>query len=98
MNDTFLVGMVHSIADRHKQFQTLPSAQPVLITVLGNRNPFDQFHHEIGPARLRCPGVENPGDVGMVHHGQDLSFGLKTGHDFPGVHAQFDDLQGHPTS
>jgi hypothetical protein len=31
----------------------------------------------------------------MVHHRQGLPFGLEPGNHLPGVHPQFDDLQGH---
>jgi hypothetical protein len=32
----------------------------------------------------------------MVHDGQGLAFRLQAGQDLLGVHAQLDDLQGHP--
>ena len=39
-------------------------------------------------------GVEHLGDVRMVHQCQGLPLGLEAGHDFAGVHAGLDDLQG----
>ena len=33
----------------------------------------------------------------MVHHGQGLALGLEPRHDGPGIHAQFDDLEGDST-
>ena len=34
----------------------------------------------------------------MVHHRQSLALGLKPGDDTPGVHAELDHLEGHPTT
>ena len=50
---------------------------------------------EVRPAGVGHPGVEHLGDVGMVHHGQGLFFGLEPGDDLPAVHARLDDFQGH---
>jgi hypothetical protein len=36
-------------------------------------------------------------DVGVIHHGERLAFGLEAGHDLPGVHAQLDDFQSNAT-
>jgi hypothetical protein len=55
----------------------------------------DEFHDEVRPARIRCPGIEDAGDVDVVHHRQGLPFGLEAGDDLPGVHAGLDDLEGH---
>ncbi len=54
----------------------------------------DQLHDEVRPAGFRRPGVEDAGDVDMVHHGQGLPLGLEAGDDLPGVHARLDDLEG----
>ena len=37
--------------------------------------------------------VENPGDIRMVHHREGLALGFEAGHNFAGVHADFDDLE-----
>ncbi len=57
-----------------------------------DRNPVDQFHHKVRPATFSCAGIEDPRDVGMVHERERLTFRLKTGDHFPGVHA---DLEGY---
>ncbi len=69
--------------------------QIVLIAVVRDGNAAHQFHHEIGPARVRRPRIENLGDVGMIHHRQRLPLGLEAGHDRSRVHPQLDDLQRH---
>ena len=57
--------------------------------------PLDQLHHEVGTAGFGCAGVEHPGDVGVVHHGQGLALGLEPGDDLFRVHPRLDDLQSH---
>ncbi len=47
-------------------------------------------------SRVRRPGVEHLGDVGVVHHRQCLALGLEAGDHLLGVHPELDDLQGHP--
>ena len=44
------------------------------------------------------PGVEDPGDVGVVHHRQGLALGLEPGDDLLRVHAGLDDLQRDPAA
>src|SRR5262249_54496030 len=54
-----------------------------------------------GTQRRLCVGraaIEDAGDVGMVHHGQGLTFRLEAGHDLPRVHPQLDDLERYATT
>ena len=69
--------------------------QVVVVAVLGDRHAVDQLHDEVRPARFRGPGVEDAGDVDMVHHGQGLTLGLEAGDDLAAVHAGLDDLERH---
>ena len=55
--------------------------------------PLDQLHDEVGPAAVGRAGVEDAGDVGMVHQRQGLPLGLEAGDDVARVHARLDDLQ-----
>ena len=66
----------------------------VLVAVAGDRDALDQLHDEVGPARVGRAGVEDLGDVGVVHQGQGLPLGLEAGEDLAAVHAGLDDLQG----
>ena len=43
-------------------------------------------------------GIEDLGDVGMVHQGQGLALSLEASDDTLGVHAQLDDLEGDAAS
>jgi hypothetical protein len=58
-------------------------------------NPLNQFHHEIRLFFVRRSSIEHLGDVGVVHQGQCLPFGLKARHDLPGIHADLDDFERH---
>ncbi len=42
----------------------------------------------------RCAGVEDAGDVGVVHHRERLALGFEAGDHLAGVHAGLDDFQG----
>ena len=45
------------------------------------------------PAGRSCPGVQNLCDVGVVHEGKCLAFGLEAGEDLSGIHAGLHDLE-----
>ena len=68
--------------------------QLVVVAVFRDRDPADQFHHEVGPSLLGRSGVQHVGDVGMIHQGESLAFGLKPGDHGFAVHAWLDDFQG----
>ncbi len=64
-----------------------------VVAELGDGHAVDQLHDEVGPAALGGAGVEDAGDVLMVHHGQGLPLGLEAGDDLAAVHARLDDLE-----
>ena len=72
--------------------QPFSRSQVVLVAVVGNRLAADELHHEIGPAGLGGAGVEDLGNVRVVHQGQGLPLGLEAGDYLPRVHAEFDDF------
>ena len=65
----------------------------VAVAILGDRDALDQLHDEVGPAGVGGAGVEDLGDVGVVHQRQRLPLGLEAGDDLAGVHARLDDLE-----
>ena len=67
--------------------------EPVLVAIFGERNAFDQLHHEERPALLGRAGVENLGDIGVIHQRQRLPLGLEPRQDGPGIHARLDQLE-----
>ncbi len=95
VDDALLVRVLDGVADLDEQVKPFPGAEAVLVAVVGDADAPDQFHDEVGAARLGGAGVEHLGDVGMVHHGQSLPLGLEARDHRLGVHAQLDDLQRH---
>ena len=83
VDDPFLVGVLDRLADRRRKFAAARGRQLVVVAVLGDRHALDQFHDEVGPAGVGGAGVEDPGDVGVVHQGQRLPLGLEAGDDLP---------------
>ena len=93
MDDSFLVRVLHGVADLDEQFQPLVDGQVVLVAIRGDWDAADQFHHEVGAARVGRPGIEHAGDVRVVHQRQGLPLGFEPGDDLPGIHARLDDLE-----
>jgi hypothetical protein len=95
VDDPLLVGVLDGLADRHEQLQPLARRQPAVVAKLRDGDAVDQLHDEIGPAARRGVGVEDAGDVLVVHERQGLPLRLEAGEDLPAVHAGLDDLQGN---
>ena len=93
MDDALVVGVLHRLADQDEQLQPLARRQPVLIAELGDRHAADQLHDEIRPARVGGAGVEDLGDVGVVHQGQGLALGAEPRQHLAAVHPGLDELQ-----
>ena len=85
VDDPLLMGVLDRVANLDEQLEPLTRIELVLVAVVGDRNAPHQFHHEVGPARFGGAGIEDPGDVGMVHHRQRLPLGLEPGDDLPCV-------------
>jgi len=88
--------MLDRAADVAEKRKPLLDRQPRAITVLRDRIAADQFHHEVRPPVLRRAGVEDPGDVGVIHHGQGCRSASKRAINLLAVHARLDDLEGDP--
>src|SRR5262249_44271131 len=95
VDDPFLVRVLDRVADGDEQFKALSRREVVGVTVLGNRYAVHQFHDEVRAAALGGAGVQDFGDVLMVHHGERLPLGLEAGDNLRGVHPWFDHLQGN---
>jgi hypothetical protein len=97
VDDALLVGVLHSRADLHEQLQPLADVQLVGVAVLVERDAPDQLHHEEGGAVGGGAGVEQPGDVGVVHQRDRLPLGLEAGENDPGSAAlDANELDGDP--
>ena len=95
MDNALLVCVLDSVADVDEQIQSLAYIELVLVAVSRNGHAVDQFHDKIGSSGIRGPGIQDLGDVGMVHQGQGLTFGPESGNHLVRVHAQLDDLEGN---
>ena len=98
VDDSFLMCMLNGFTNGYKQFQSLASCQFMCIAILCYWNTFNQFHHEIGSTGFRRTGIENFGDIRMVHHGKCLAFCFEARDDLLGIHTGFDNLQCHCTT
>ncbi len=77
VDDPLLMGVLDCLADRHEQLEPLARAELSVVAVLGDGDAVDQLHDEVRTARVGCPGVEDTGDVLVVHQGQGLALGLE---------------------
>ena len=55
--------------------------------------PLHQLHDEERPAAFGRAGVEDLGDVGVIHQRQGLPLRLEAGEDRPRIHAGLDQLE-----
>ena len=94
MNDAFLMGVLHGVADRNEQMEPLLRREFFVITVLRDRHALDVFHDEKRPAAVGDAGIEHPGDVRMIHDGEGLPLGVESGQNVAAVHAGLDQLDG----
>ena len=89
----FWCGVLHRRADLAEERQSFRQAEPVLVAVVGERDALDQLHDEERPAAVGGAGVEDPGDVRVVHQRQGLPLGLEPGEHRPRIHARLDQLE-----
>ena len=75
----FLMGVLDRLADRDEQLQSLRRGELGLVAILGDRHAVDQLHDEVRSAGVGRPGVQDPGDVRVIHQRQGLPLGLEPG-------------------
>src|SRR5262245_19846093 len=95
VDDSFLVCVLHCLADVHKQLESLDQANVVFVAVARDRDAADQFHHEEWPTGCGLTSIQHLGDMRMVHERQSLSLSLKASNHLARVHPWFDDLDSH---
>lgn len=93
VDDAFLVGVLDGVADLEEESETFGHGETVAVAVFGDAQAGDQLHDEEGPAGGGGAGVEDAGDVRVVHEGQRLALGLESSDDGPAVHAGFEDFE-----
>ena len=97
MDDPLGVGVLDRGADLVEEFEPVDDGEAVLVAVGRDGLALDQLHHEVRASCLGGPVVEGPRYVRVIHHGEGLALGLEPGDHLAGIHAELDDLQGHPT-
>ena len=95
VDDALLMSVMHRLADGDEKLQPVAEVELVLIAVAGDGAALDQLHDEVGHAFVGLPGIEDAGDVFMLHERQRLPFGGKATKDDGAIHAAFEDLDRH---
>jgi hypothetical protein len=95
VDDPLLVRVLHGLADQDEQLQPFPGREAMPVAVLGDGHALDQLHHEVRAAGRRAAGIEDLGDVRVVHHRQRLPLRFEPRDDRTRVQAQLDDLDRH---
>ena len=93
VDDALLMRVLERVADVDEKREPLRDGEFPLVAVGGDGHAAHQLHDEIRAPVLRRAGVEDLGDVRVIHHGQRLPLLLEAGDDFLRVHAHLDDLQ-----
>ena len=93
MNDAFLVSMLDGMANLDEQLKATGRIEMVLVAIVGDPDAANQFHHEVRPARLRRAGIQDARDIGVIHHRQRLSLGLKSSDDAARIHPELDHFE-----
>jgi hypothetical protein len=87
------VGVLHGLADRDEQLESLSRRKVVGVAILGDRNTLDEFHHEVRATGRRRASVEHLRDIWMIHDRQRLSLCFEPGDNLAAVHARFENLE-----
>ncbi len=90
----FWCGVLHGLADGHEELEAFVGGELHLVAEFTERQAVHQLHDE---ERLPCgreAGVEDFGDIGVVHHRQGLAFLLETLQHRSRIHAGLDQLEG----
>ena len=93
MDDPLLVSVLHRLADRDEQLEPFAERQPAFVAEPGDGDALDQLHDKVGATRVGRAGVEDLGDVGMVHERQGLALSGEPGEHLAAVHPGLDNLQ-----
>jgi hypothetical protein len=94
MDYSLLMRMLNRVAHLNKQLQPRGGLQGTLVAEISDLNSLDEFHYKIRPAALGRAGVEDVGNVRMVHQRKRLSLGLKACDHAFRVHARLNQLEG----
>jgi hypothetical protein len=69
MDDALLMGVLDGFADGEEELEALAGVEAAIIAILRDGDAVDVLHDEERTAIAGDIGVEDTGDVGMIHHG-----------------------------
>ena len=93
VDNAFLVRVLDSLADTHKEIQPLLDIQTLAVAMVGDGDAGHMLHNEVRPTIIAHARVEDLGHARVVHHRQGLTLGLESGDNLLRIHAQLDELQ-----
>jgi hypothetical protein len=79
VDDPLLVGVLDALRDLEKQLEPLANAESVAVAVGHQVLALDVLHDEVRFAVRGGAGVEDAGDVGVVHEAQHPALGIEAG-------------------
>src|SRR4051812_26033090 len=96
MNDSFLMRVLNRMANLDEKIEPLLCCERIAIAVFRDFDTSNEFHHEVGPARIGRSCVEHFRDVRITKERDRFSRGSKSGEDTFGLQAGFDNLESTP--
>ena len=94
VNDPLLVRVLDGLANLNEKVQALGGGKIFLVAIVRDFDAADQFHDKVGPAGVGRAGLEDFGNVGMIHERQRLPLRFESGDNAPRIHTELDDLEG----
>ena len=94
VDDEVLVGVVDGRADVAEDTEAIFGGKFLLVAEGVDGVAFDVLHDEVRTAIRGGAAIEEPGDVGVVEGGDDLSFAAEALDDAFLLHAEADDFEG----
>ena len=95
VDDALLMGVLHGFADGQEELEALARIEAAIVAIFRDGDAVDVLHHEKWAPVRGDVGVEDAGDVGMVHHRERLPLIGEARQDMAAVHADLDHFEGH---
>ena len=92
VDDPLLVGVLDAVTCLNEKMEAFTNTQAMPRGKRRDRLAGDQFHDEERAAGAGLSGIEDLGDIRMIHQGQRLAFGLKAVDDPFGIHPRLENL------
>ena len=77
VDDPLLVGMLDRLADRDEQLEPIRGDSSLVVAELGERDALHKLHHEVRRTVLGRAGIEQLGDIRVVHDRDRLPLGFE---------------------